>query len=79
MMKGVYRDRYGKCESRREARGEAPGGWSLKCSVSAEKNDRWRFQISTKLENRLVRDSRSNKGAGVSREVITGVKKCWNG
>lgn len=76
VMKGLYRDRYGKCESKTEASGELVAECCPKCSVSAEKNDWWRFQMSTKLENRLVRDERSNKGVEVSREVITGVRKC---
>lgn len=41
-----------------------------------EKNARWRFHISMKLEKTAVKDARSSKGCGVSSDVIIGAKKC---
>lgn len=40
------------------------------------KKDRWRFQISIKLEKTAVRDGRSRRGVGVSSDAMIGVRKC---
>jgi hypothetical protein len=39
-----------------------------------ERNDRWRFHMSTKFEKTEVSDVRSRRGCGVSSEAMMGVK-----
>lgn len=81
VTKGVYRERYGKCERRVGESGssdmdEDPS--EKRRDVKDENNDRCRFQMSMKLEKTDVRTGRSSRGWGVSREPIMGVKKCYN-
>ena len=52
----------------------SPGG--ARSVVSEERNDRWKFHISIKLENMEVRAGRCSKGSAVSKEAIIGVRKC---
>jgi hypothetical protein len=44
--------------------------------VSEERNDRWKFHISIKLEKMDVRAERCSRESGVSRDAIMGVRKC---
>ncbi len=79
VTKGVYSERYGKCERRI---GDSGGGFVEGESVgnkavNAEKNDRCRFQISMKLEKTAVREERSSNGASVSNDAIMGARKCY--
>jgi hypothetical protein len=62
---------------RREV-GEADGDLCVDKSVEREeKKERWRFQMSMKLEKIDVRDPRSNNGRRVSRDAMIGVRKSW--
>lgn len=79
VTKGVYKERYGKCERRI---GDNGGGFVVSESfgnkaVKAEKNERCRFQISMKLEKTAVREERSSNGASVSKDAIMGDRKCY--
>jgi hypothetical protein len=50
-------------------------GGALDSNVNREeRNDRWRFHMSTKFEKTEVSDARSRRGCGVSSEAIMGVK-----
>ena len=81
----MYNDRYGKCESRiGETGGTVVFG---ECEilhvwrklVREEKKERWKFQMSMKLEKTAVSSLRSSKGVGLSRDAIIGVRKCCLG
>lgn len=82
VTKGVYRERKGKCEMRIGERGG--GEVSRGCATNSARrfcsdseNERWRFQMSTKLENTEVSSARSSSGVGPSKELISGVRKCY--
>lgn len=49
-----------------------------KRSVSEEKNERWRFHISIKLEKTDVSSARSSKGCRVSNDAMIGLRKCYS-
>lgn len=78
VMKGVYRERYGKCESKTGDNGGVDPDAdeeAYKWVVREEKNDRCKFQMSMKLEKTEVSSARSSRGCGVSNAAMIGVRK----
>ena len=47
-----------------------------RCAVIASKKALCKFQMSIKFENRLVKAALSNRGSELSREAISGERKC---
>lgn len=77
VIKGVYRERYGKCSESSGAR----GGFGLETmrACNAARNDRWKFQMSIKLTNMELSSVLVKIGADPSREWIKGRRKSWAG